>query len=114
YERFDCDDTRILLSPSWAHGATESLLLRILTESLEKGGVKIHSHVLQSPVQKAYAYRRYGKSVVQWLDDIQFLNENVVFAHAIHVDTSDIEIMAARGVSVTHHPSCNFHMRNGL
>lgn len=114
YEKFNDDDTRILLSPSWAHGATESLLLKVRDASDQRGGIKIHIHTLQTPIQKAYSYKRYGKSAVQWMEDIGFLNENVVFGHAIHITEADIAIMARRKVSITHHPSCNFIMRNGL
>jgi 5-methylthioadenosine/S-adenosylhomocysteine deaminase len=34
--------------------------------------------------------------------------------HAIHVTGPEIELMGRRRVSVTSHPSCNFHMRNGI
>jgi len=70
YSRFNNDETRILLSPSWAHGATESFLQHVRQESDRRGGTKIHMHTLQTPVQKAYHFKRYGRSAVQWLDDI--------------------------------------------
>lgn len=114
HSRYDNEDTRILLSPSWAHGASTSFLQRTRAESERRGGVKIHIHTLQTPVQKAYSFRQNGVSAVQWLDDVGFLNENVVFGHAIHITEADIALMARRGVSITHHPSCNFIMRNGL
>lgn len=114
YGRYDNDDTRILLSPSWAHGASTSFLQRTRAESERRGGVKIHIHTLQTPVQKAYSLRQHGVSAVQWLDDVGFLNESVVFGHAIHITEDDIALMAQRGVAMTHHPSCNFIMRNGL
>jgi len=38
----------------------------------------------------------------------------VVYGHAIHVTEPEIELMRRRRVSVTSHPSCNFHMRNGI
>lgn len=114
HSRYDNDDTRILLSPSWAHGASTSFLQRSRAESERRGGVKIHIHTLQTPVQKAYSFRQNGVSAVQWLDDVGFLNEDVVFGHAIHITEADIALMAQRGVSMTHHPSCNFIMRNGL
>ena len=114
YSSFDSSETRILLSPSWAHGATAQFLQRCRVESERRGGVKTHIHTLQSPVQKAYSLRRNGVTAVQWLDDIGFLDENTVFGHAIHITEADIALMAKRGVSVTHHPSCNFIMRNGL
>jgi 5-methylthioadenosine/S-adenosylhomocysteine deaminase len=51
---------------------------------------------------------------VLWLDDLGLVERNVVYSHAIHVTEAEIELMGRRKVSVTSHPSCNFHMRNGI
>ena len=69
---------------------------------------------MQSPVHKAYGLRRHGKPTVFWLDDLGLVERNVVYGHAIHVTEAEIELMGRRKVSVTSHPSCNFHMRNGI
>jgi 5-methylthioadenosine/S-adenosylhomocysteine deaminase len=42
------------------------------------------------------------------------VERNVVYGHAIHVTEAEIRLMGRRNVSVTSHPSCNFHMRNGI
>jgi cytosine/adenosine deaminase-related metal-dependent hydrolase len=113
-ETYNDKDTRILLAPCWAHGASEAFLRRVRAKSDGCGGVMIHMHLLQSPVQKAYGLRRHGKPTVFWLDDLGLVERNVVYGHAIHVTEAEIELMGRRKVSVTSHPSCNFHMRNGI
>ena len=60
YETYDNAETRILLAPCWAHGASEAFLRRVRAKADERGGVMIHMHLLQSPVQKAYGLRRHG------------------------------------------------------
>jgi len=114
YGTYNDDDTRILLAPCWAHGASEAFLRRVHSKAEACGGVMIHMHLLQSPVQKAYGLHRHGKPTVFWLDDLGLVNSNVAFGHAIHVTEAEIELMGRRRVSVTSHPSCNFHMRNGI
>ena len=114
YDTYNNRDTRILLAPCWAHGASEAFLRRVRAKSEARGGVMIHMHLLQSPVQKAYGLRRHGKPTVFWLDDLGLVESNVAYGHAIHVTEAEIELMGRRGVSVTSHPSCNFHMRNGI
>jgi len=114
YETYDNADTRILLAPCWAHGASEAFLRRVRAKSEARSGVMIHMHLLQSPVQKAYGLRRHGKPTVFWLDDLGLVESNVAYGHAIHVTEPEIELMGRRRVSVTSHPSCNFHMRNGI
>src|SRR5499427_4369270 len=114
YETYNRTETRILLAPCWAHGASEAFLRRVRAKADERGGVMIHMHLLQSPVQKAYGLRRHGKPTVFWLDDLGLVERNVVYGHAIHVTEAEIDLMGRRRVSVTSHPSCNFHMRNGI
>src|ERR1700732_1439625 len=53
-------------------------------------------------------------ATVFWLDDLSLVERNVVYGHAIHVTEPEIELMGRRNVSVTSHPSCNFHMRNEI
>jgi len=113
HARFDGPGTRILLSPSWAHGATDDFLRRTKAIS-ERLGAEIHMHLLQTPIQKAYGLRAHGKPTLEWLDGLGLVDRNVTYGHAIHVTQADIELMARRGASVTTHPSCNLNMRNGL
>src|SRR5258706_8044585 len=112
HSRYDGGDTRILLSPSWAHGLTEKFARRIVDTAA--GKTRIHMHTLQSPVQKAYGLRRHGKPTLQWLDEVGLVAKNVTYGPAIHITQADIELMGRRGASVTNHPSCNFIMRNGI
>jgi 5-methylthioadenosine/S-adenosylhomocysteine deaminase len=114
YETYNNADTRVLLAPCWAHGASERFLRRVRAKAEARGGVMIHMHLLQSPVQKAYGLRRLGKPTVFWLDELGLVDSNVAYGHAIHVTEAEIELMGRRRVSVTSHPSCNFHMRNGI
>ncbi|HKQ27253.1 MAG TPA: amidohydrolase family protein [Burkholderiales bacterium] len=110
--KYENSDTRVLLSPSWAHGLTERFARRVA--DVAGGKIQVHMHTLQSPVQKAYGLRRHGKPTLQWLDEMGLVAKNVTYGHAIHVTQADIELMGRRGASVTNHPSCNFIMRNGI
>jgi cytosine/adenosine deaminase-related metal-dependent hydrolase len=114
YRKFNTDDTRILLSPSWAQAVTESFLARTRETADRLGKVPIHMHCLQTPIQKAFSLRKYGRSAVAWLDERGLIDEHVVLGHAIWVTDHDIDILAARRASITSHPSCNLGMRNGL
>lgn len=113
HQRFNGSDTRILLSPSWAHGATDPFLQRV-KRTADRLGCQIHMHLLQTPIQKAYGLRAHGKPTLDWLDELGLVDRNMTFGHAIHVTARDVDLLARRGASVTTHPSCNLNMRNGL
>jgi 5-methylthioadenosine/S-adenosylhomocysteine deaminase len=53
YDTYNDKDTRILLAPCWAHGASEAFLRSVRAKADQRGGVMIHMHLPQSPVQKA-------------------------------------------------------------
>ena len=114
YRKFNSEETRILLSPSWAQAVTESFLDRTRETSDRLGKVPIHMHCLQTPIQKAFSLRRYGRTAIAWLDERGLIDEHVALGHAIWVTDRDIDILAARRASITSHPSCNLGMRNGL
>jgi 5-methylthioadenosine/S-adenosylhomocysteine deaminase len=114
YGKFNSENTRILLSPSWAQAVTESFLARTKETADRLGKVPIHMHCLQTPIQKAFSLRKYGQTAVAWLDERGLIDEHVTLGHAIWVTDRDIDILAARRASITSHPSCNLGMRNGL
>ena len=114
HRSYDSPDLRILLSPSWAQACTERFLRRAKETADRLGKVPIHMHCVQTPIQKAFSLRKYGKTAIAWLDELGVLDDNVALGHAIWVTERDIDLLAARGTSVTTHPSCNLGMRNGL
>ena len=114
YEEYNNNTTHIFLSPSWAQACTEDFLLRAKDVSEKYGCIPIHMHCIQTPIQKAFSFKKYGKSAVKYLDDLGILTPHTVLAHAIWVTNDDIDLIAQHGVSITTHPSCNLAMRNGL
>jgi 5-methylthioadenosine/S-adenosylhomocysteine deaminase len=114
YDEHNDNDVKILFGPSWAHGSTDDFLVRVKQEADALGKVPIHIHTLQTPIQKAYALRRYGKSQVSHLDELGLVDSNLVLGHAVFVTEDDIRLLASKGASVTHHPSCNLIVRNGI
>jgi cytosine/adenosine deaminase-related metal-dependent hydrolase len=98
------------LAPQWC---TNDLLLEIRKAALELGA-PIHVHAVQSIFQKVYGLRFLGKTLVQHMKDIGFLGRGVVVGHCAWPTEKDIGILAETGTAVTHHPSCNLRVRNGI
>ena len=106
--------TRVLLAPSWAHGTTERFLERVRDRAHELGGLPIHIHTLQTPHQRAFGFKAFGKSLVAFLGDRGLLAPNLTLGHAVWLSEADIALMAEAGAGITHHASCNLHVRNGV
>lgn len=114
YTHYNDADSRIIFGPSWAQGSTDEFLQRVKARADELGKVQIHIHTLQTPHQKAYGLKKYGKSLLAHLDDLGLVDENLTLGHAVYVSQSDIELLASKRASITHHPSCELAVRNGI
>lgn len=98
------------LSPQWV---TDEALVEV-KEHAASHDMRIHIHTLQTQLQKLYGLRRYGKSLVEHLHDLRFLGKNVTCGHCVWLSEKDIALLSETGTSVTHHPSCNLRVRNGV
>ena len=114
YQRYNNGLTNIFPAPGWAHGATEEYLLASKEKADQLGGLPIHIHTLQTAHQKAYGMEKYGKSLLMHLNDLGLVDEHLTLGHGVWADEEDIALLAERKASITHHPSCNLLMRNGI
>jgi cytosine/adenosine deaminase-related metal-dependent hydrolase len=48
------------------------------------------------------------------MNDIGFLGPGLVIGHCVWPTEKDIELLAKTATAVTHHPSCNLRVRNGI
>jgi cytosine/adenosine deaminase-related metal-dependent hydrolase len=78
-------------------------------EQLELG---FHIHVAEDKADQEDALKRSGKRVVQRLHDAGVLGRKTVAVHCVHVDESEIDLLAETGTWVTHQPRSN--MNNGV
>ncbi len=107
-----CDGlVRGFLSPVQVDTCSEKLLSRS-QEWAHKLGVPLQIHVSQSVIEFQEMLRRHGKTPIAWLDDIRFLQKNVILSHAIIIGGTswanyppgDLATMAQTGCSVAHAP----------
>lgn len=98
------------VSPQWS---TRELLMDICQEA-ERMGVLIHTHAIQTIFQKIYPLKFFGQTLIEYMNDLGLLGKNVVIGHCVYPTESDIQLLAKTGTGVTHHPSCNLRVRNGI
>jgi cytosine/adenosine deaminase-related metal-dependent hydrolase len=98
------------LAPQWC---TTDLLIEV-RRAADRLGAPIHVHALQSIFQKVYGLKFLGKTLMAYMNDIGFLGPRLVIGHCVWPTESDIELLARMGTAVTHHPSCNLRVRNGI
>lgn len=95
-------------------GLCSDELLRGCARLAREHGVSIHTHLAESKVQAVSAFRRWGVSIVEHLDQLGFLSPALIAGHAVWIGADDIERLAANGCKVAHNPASNLRLGNGL
>ena len=75
-------------------------------------GLGFHVHVAEDAADQDDSLRQSGKRVVHRLHDAGMLGPRTLAIHCVHVDESEIELLAQTGTWVTHQPRSN--MNNGV
>lgn len=103
----------IQLSPANLHWMTDDGLLAIQEKSMN-AGAPMHMHLLETPYQKEYAFRRTGTTAVKHLEKLGLLGPHMTLGHGVWMTQEDIEICASTGTCVCHNCSSNFRLRSGV
>ena len=104
---------RIFPAPSNPSRCSDDLLIRC--DALAKRhGTGVHTHLLETESQTRVAQQRYGMTMVTHMERLGILSSRLSCAHTIWIDQADIEMLAARGVTVVHNPESNLKIGAGF
>ncbi len=71
-------------------------------------------HVAEMRKELVNSLEKNGTTPVQYLERIEFLGPDVLAAHCIWVDYTDMKILAERQVGCAHNPSSNMMLASGV
>ena len=100
-------------SPAGGQWCSDALIIRAC-EWARRRGTRVQMHLLETPYQRRYAYKKWGLSFIRHLEDIGALGGWLTLAHAVWVEDEDIELLAERGVGIAHNISSNLRLRSGI
>lgn len=98
------------VAPQWCSDP----LLRGIRERANAHGIGIHLHCVESPYQREFGYRHYGRSTLDHLNELGVLGPDASLGHATWLTEHDMEVCAATGTSVCHNASSNLRLRVGI
>ena len=105
--------TRIVIAPCSPFSVSEDLLRESAALARDKN-VMLHTHLCETLDEERYTLERFGKRPVEWMEDLNWLGNDVWFAHAIHVDDKEIATFAATGCGAAHCPCSNMRLASGI
>ena len=74
-----------------------------------------YAHMLETRLQRVFGeVALHGRSLVQHTDDLGLLSDRMNVIHAIWVDDTDLDLLAASGAVVAHNPNSNLRLGSGI
>ena len=103
--------TRIAFAPCSPFSVTKDLMVE--TKNLaRKLKVMMHTHLAETLDEENFCLERYGRRPFELMEDLEWVGEDVWFAHGIFLN--DREIMDLKGSGIAHCPSSNMKLNSGI
>jgi 5-methylthioadenosine/S-adenosylhomocysteine deaminase len=104
---------RCCFAPRFAVSCTGELLGEVSRLARERG-VMIHTHASENLQEIEMVERETGQRNVAYLDSVGLTGRDVMLAHCVHLDDSELQILAKTGTNVSHCPSSNLKLGSGI
>lgn len=104
---------RLGLAPCSPFSVTAELLRDTAIYAREKG-LKLHTHLAETIDEEDFCMEKVGKRPLAYMQDLGWVGEDVWFAHGIHFNDEELEVLARTKTNVTHCPSSNLRLGSGV
>lgn len=106
-----CSMLRIALAPCSPFSVSRELMLQA-KDLARKKGVMLHTHLAETLDEERFCLERYGRRPFELMEDLEWVGNDVWFAHGIYL--SDEEINRLQGSGIAHCPSSNMKLNSGI
>jgi cytosine/adenosine deaminase-related metal-dependent hydrolase len=89
-------------------------LMRESAKLARRLGLTLHTHLAETVEEEAYCQELYGCRPVEYLERLEWLDDDVWCAHCVHLDGRDVARFGETGTGVAHCPSSNLRLGAGI
>ena len=104
---------QIVLAPCSPFSVTPSLMESSAALAREYG-VHLHTHLAETQDEEAFCIEKSGYRPVAYMEKLNWLGNDVWFAHSVHVNQDEIKLYAKTGSGVAHCPTSNMRLASGI
>jgi cytosine/adenosine deaminase-related metal-dependent hydrolase len=79
-----------------------------------KHQVRLHTHLAETRDEEEFCLKNFSKRPLALMEDLGWLGADVWFAHCVHLNDDEIELMAQTGTGVAHCPVSNLRLGSGI
>ncbi len=77
-------------------------------------GVPLQIHLSETGAEVTEIIKKTGKRPVHYLDRLGLISEDLIAAHAVHLDESEMACLKKKGAKVVHVPESNMKLCSGV
>jgi len=104
---------QIVLAPCSPFSVTGELM-RQSAALARQYGIHLHTHLAETQDEEAFCLQKFGYRPVAYMQHVDWVGEDVWFAHSVHVNREEISVYARTGCGVAHCPSSNMRLGSGI
>ena len=104
---------QIVLAPCSPFSVTGDLM-RQSAELARTYGIHLHTHLAETQDEEDFCIEKFGHRPVAYMQEVNWIGEDVWFAHSVHVDHDEIRLYANTGCGVAHCPGSNMRLASGI
>ncbi len=104
---------RLVLAPCSPFSVTSELLAKT-AELAREYSVQMHTHLAETLDEEEFCIKLHKKRPVDYMASVGWLGNDVWYAHAVHLNTSEITRLAKTGTGVAHCPTSNMRLGSGI
>ncbi len=105
--------TQIVLAPCSPFSVTGELM-RESAKLARKYQVHLHTHLAETQDEEVFCLEKFGHRPLGYMQSLDWVGEDVWFAHSVHVNETEIQVYAKTGSGVAHCPSSNMRLASGI
>ena len=104
---------QIVLAPCSPFSVTGELM-RQSAELAREYGVHLHTHLAETADEEDFCLEKFGHRPVAYMQEVNWIGEDVWFAHSVHVNQEEVKLYAKTGCGVAHCPGSNMRLASGI
>ena len=104
---------QIVLAPCSPFSVTSDLMKQSAKLAREYG-VHLHTHLAETEDEEQFCLQKFGHRPVGYMQEVDWVGEDVWFAHAVWVNSEEIQVFAKHNCSVAHCPTSNMRLASGI
>ena len=104
---------QIVLAPCSPFSVTGELM-RQSAELARHYGVHLHTHLAETKDEEDFCIEKFGHRPVAYMQEVDWIGDDVWFAHSVHVNEEEIKLYAHTGCGVAHCPGSNMRLGSGI